>query len=73
MRPIVLLTMFIAGCGANPDGEDDACIDLTATPATNVPTAVTWSWSTEASGTPTLTLEREGEVLTVDGEVGATE
>ena len=70
MRPLVLLPLLIAGCGGDPDGSDDACIGLTATPATNVPTAVTWTWSTDVEGTPSVTVSREGETLSVVGEAG---
>lgn len=61
------------GGDSGPTTTDSLCADLTATPNSTVNTAVTFSWTTEDAGTPSVTLDLEGEVTELTSTTEGTD
>ncbi len=75
-RAPLLAAVLLAACGGkDKDSTPPAspCTDLAATASSVVSTAVTFSWSTRAAGTPSVTLDLDGESLTVQGSASGTD
>lgn len=78
LLPLIALSV-LAACGNKGKDADTGttavspCSGLTATAASNVSTAITFSWSTDEGGTPSLSLELDGETLDIAGTTSGTE
>lgn len=78
LAPLALTLAIACSCNGDNPGKDtgpaaNPCSGLTATRNAVAGTAFTFTWSTEAAGTPTVSLDLDGETLDVSGSTSGTD